>query len=86
MELSNFQLVAITKNNVGQDVFDAIVDIVTGILWWKKTKTISIRKSFAGTWMFVDTGRFAPDDEINKLALNWAVENNDNSLCHFKSW
>jgi len=85
MKVSNFRLLATTKNNVDQDVFHAVVDITTG-RWWKKTKTLPIRKSFAGCWMFVDNGMFAPDEEINNLALHWAVENGDNSLCHFRSW
>lgn len=86
MKISNFQLLGTTKNNVGQDVFHAIINIETGRWFWKKTKTEPVRKCFGDHWMFINSGLFAPDDKINKLALHWAMKNNDNSQCHFRSW
>jgi hypothetical protein len=86
MIFSNFQLLATTKNNVGQDVFHAIIDIETGRFFWKKKKTVPMRKVYADHWWFVNSDEIAPDDTINRLALSWAVENDDNSQCHFQSW
>jgi len=75
MKISNFELTATTKNNVGSDVFHATIDIETGMLWWKKKRTVEIRRTLLfSTWFFVETGRWILGDEVNALARTWSAK------------
>jgi len=75
MKISNFELTAITKNNVGNEVFHATIDIETGIFWWKKKRTVEIRKTLLfSTWFFVETGQWILGNEVNALAQAWSTK------------
>lgn len=48
-------------------VFVSTVDVTTGMLWWKKTKTRMIMRKEGDYWFFVDSGRFTPEWQVENL-------------------
>lgn len=46
---------------------EGVVEVTTGILWWKKTKVRFVRRHWI-SWYFKDTGEFTPDRQLEKLA------------------
>jgi len=57
MKYSNFKLVS-AKKIACVWKYKATVDITTGFLFWKKTKTTDITSKGISNWIFNDTGRY----------------------------
>jgi hypothetical protein len=65
-------LTSTTGKTALDKVFHAAVDIETGMLWWKKTRTEQVQREYAGFWFFVTTGKWAPND-VAALARAWTA-------------
>ena len=78
MKLSEFVLTHTKGNNPTNWEYFADVYVTTGALWWKKTERCKIRRKYAGSWHFVDTGKFTPGFQAEDLARAYAARE---SLC-----
>jgi len=79
MKFTNFKLIYTTNAQmygISNKVFNATVDVETGMFWWKKTTTKQIRRNYGSQWFFVDTGHFISDfnDDIEAMARAWTAE------------
>jgi len=74
MKISNFELVGMDGNNALNKVFYALVDVETGVLWWKKTERVGIRKEYASNWYFTETGEWCPGYDVDALARAWTAK------------
>lgn len=55
----------------------AVIDITTGILWWKRTKTVEVvRELPMGYWFFLDTGNWCPGFEVEALERAYKIKQN----------
>mgnify|MGYP001075015646 CR=1 FL=1 len=73
MKLSNFELVE-TKGKSFDLEFFALVDVETGVLFWKKKERRMIRRRGLIDWHFVDNGKFAPIYQARELARAWEAQ------------
>lgn len=73
MKLSNFQLLE-TKGAPLCREFLAEVDVTTGFWFWQKTQRVKIFREFAGSWYFVDSGKFTPEFQAEELARAWKAK------------
>lgn len=62
----DFQLVSRTGESAINWRFKAMVTEETGFLFWKKTHRRQITKSYAASWVFSDSGKYAPQ-EVTEL-------------------
>ncbi len=58
----DFQLVGRTGGNAVNWRFKAMVTEETGFLFWKKSRRRQVTKSYAGPWVFSDSGKYAPPE------------------------
>lgn len=74
MKLDNFELTR-TKGQDARDLeFFAVVDVTTGVLWWKKITRKEIWREYGGFWHFVETGEFTPGLQVEELARAWKAK------------
>ena len=78
MKLSEFVLTHTKGKNALDLEYFADVSVTTGALWWKKTERRKIRREYAGSWHFVDTGEFTPSFQAEQLERAYAARE---SLC-----
>lgn len=71
MQLSNFALTQTKWKSPIDFEYFAEVDVTTGALWWKKTERKEIRREYAGSWHFVETGKFTPGHQAEELERAW---------------
>jgi hypothetical protein len=74
MKLSNFKLTETKGKSVLDFQYFATVDVTTGFIFWKKTRTRTIRRESGGLWHFADTGKFTPGFEAETLARAWTAQ------------
>jgi len=74
MKITNFELTKTTGNSYLNYIYHALVDVETGMLWWKKTNRLEVQKPYAGFWIFVETGKFTPNVEVETLARSWTAK------------
>jgi hypothetical protein len=74
MKLSNFKLTETKGKNALDLQYFATVDVTTGFLFWKKTRTRTIRREYAGYWHFTDDGKFTPGLQAETLARAWTAQ------------
>ena len=55
----------------------ATVDVTTGILWFKKTRTEKISLGHGEYWFFVETGEFTPGHDVEKLCRSYNAKLNE---------
>lgn len=67
MNLSNFEMTDTKGKNALDLEYFAEVDVKTGALWWEKTVRRKIRRTYAGSWHFIDTGEFLPHLKAEEL-------------------
>jgi len=67
MQISNFKLIKTKGTNACNKEFTATIDVTTGFLWWKKTKTRTIFREYGSYWYFTDTGEYIPGFKVEKL-------------------
>jgi len=67
MSYSNFKLIRVDGNNVLDWRFTATIDVTTGFLFFKKTKTRTIQKQYGNFWFFCDTGKFTSRFKVEEL-------------------
>lgn len=68
MILSNFRDYERTGTSPSNWKLTAKVDVTTGSLWWKKTVSRGIARSYAGHWFFLDDGSFTPGYQAENLS------------------
>ena len=66
MEITNFR--ENTRDGYDGDWIFAEVDITTGYLWWKRTKSVEVvRDKYSTCWRFVDSGEYTPGFRVESL-------------------
>lgn len=78
MKLSEFVLTHTKGNSLMDLEYFADVSVTTGALWWKKTECRKIHRNYAGSWHFVDTGKFTPGFQAEELERAYKARE---SLC-----
>lgn len=74
MIISNYRDQVLTGKNAMDWVYTALVDVTTGFLWWKKTRTEKITKSYARNWYFVSNGKYTPGWVVEELARSYEAK------------
>lgn len=77
MKLSNFRLIEVEGKRMNGELFDrmiALVDVTTGFLWWKRTKTRKIYRRQCGFWHFDDTMEQTPGMRDEELEQGWRAK------------
>ena len=71
MKISNFVLTEVIGSDAIDWKFRATVDVTTRVgffLWKEKVEKRDIYKTFAGSWHFVDSGKFTDGNTADELA------------------
>ncbi len=74
MKLNNFELIKTTGVNSLDKVYHALVDVETGILWWKKVERLGICRKYGDFWFFVETGEWVRDETLAALTRSYYVK------------
>ena len=75
MKISNFRNYDRKGTTCLTYKYDAIVDVTTGFLWWKKTVVRRVHRKYASAWFFVDTGKFTQGYDVEALERSYRVNN-----------
>ena len=76
MKITNFRDMTRTGKNYADWVYTAIVDVTTGFLWWKTTRTEKVTRKYAGYWWFVSDGKYCPGSIVEELARSYEAKLN----------
>lgn len=71
MKIANFRLIEVTGRSATDWKYRATVDVTTG-LFKKKTKTVEVFKNYAGSWFFLDSGKFVLGPDVDEMARSFA--------------
>lgn len=74
MKISNFKFEKMDGSTALNKVFWASVEVETGFLFWKKKERRRIRKEYASSWHFVDTGEFTPGFQVEAFARAYEAQ------------
>lgn len=77
IEYSDFILTETKGKNALDFEYFANIDVCTTTGFFKKkhiTETKKIRKTYAGHWHFVDTGKFTTGSIVEELARAWTAQ------------
>ena len=75
MKITNFKNLKSHKTETLKECFSAQVDVMIGILWWKRTATKDIHRKWNGSWFFTADGKYVPGAKINQLERSFLAIN-----------
>ncbi len=75
MKISNFRGYSRTGEDCWSWEYMAVVDVTTGMLWWKKTEKRVIRRRFAELWFFVSDGEYLPSGAGFRMERAYKAQN-----------
>lgn len=73
MKISNFRLTEVIRKGFNLS-FKAKVTVTKGIWFWKTVEDVEIYKEFASFWIFLDTGRFTPNFQVETLVRAYCAK------------
>ena len=71
--IENFKLVNVEVSEHGT-IYHATIEITTGHLWWKQTKTLDIFRSRTDNWRRSDNGDYIRHPAVKNLARVWTLK------------
>ena len=71
MKVTNFVPVENSRYFATGRLEFAEVDVMTGILWWKRSTKKKVSCTPLGTWFFIETGETCPGFMVENLARAW---------------
>ncbi len=80
MKISNFRLKEVIGKSASEWKFKATVDVTTGF-FFKKTDTVELFRHYGGNWIYLETGKFTPNDDVEVLERSYTAKQGKDLQC-----